>query len=105
MNQLKSFWDYDDEVTAPLHGFSSAQDYYDRCSSRQFLKNISVPTRIIHSSDDPFMFESSIPAAEELSSCIDFLLTDNGGHVGFVSGMAPLKAGYWSEDKIIDFVS
>ena len=49
------------------------QDYYDRCSSRQFLKTIKVPTRIIHSSDDPFMFKETVPGREELSRFIDFI--------------------------------
>jgi len=104
VTRLKSFWDYDDKVTAPLHGFAGAQDYYDQCSSRQFLKKISVLTRIIHSRDDPFMFPSTVPAQEELSYYIDFLLTANGGHVGFVSA-AGVKPVYWSEDKIIEFLS
>jgi predicted alpha/beta-fold hydrolase len=101
VQQLKSFWDYDDKVTAPLHGFSGAQDYYDRCSSRQFLKDIHVPTRIIHSSDDPFMFDSSSPESTELSDAIDFLLTSRGGHVGFVAGLSD----YWCERKIIEFLA
>jgi uncharacterized protein len=105
VQQLKSFWDYDDKVTAPLHGFAGAQDYYDRCSSRQFLKNIRVPTRIIHSLDDPFMYESTVPKDEELSDCIDFMLAGHGGHVGFVSGSTPFTAYSWSENKIIEFIS
>ena len=105
VTQLKSFWDYDDKVTAPLHGFSGAQEYYDKCSSRHFLKGIKIPTRIIHSSDDPFMFKSTAPGEEELNSNIDFLLTKSGGHVGFVSGSILLKTDYWSEDKIIEFIS
>jgi len=104
VNQLKSFRDYDDKVTAPLHGFSGAQDYYDKCSSRQFLKNIKVLTRIIHSYDDPFMLYSTPPSSEELNNNIDFLLTDNGGHVGFVSGVFFLKLNYWSEEKIIEYL-
>lgn len=104
VNQLKNFRDYDDKVTAPLHGFSGAQEYYDKCSSRQFLKNINVPTRIIHSLDDPFMFESTVPAQEELSSRIDFLLTTHGGHVGFLSASTALTNGSWSEDKIAEFL-
>ncbi len=104
VNQLKSFWDYDDRVTAPLHGFSGAQDYYDKCSSRQFLKNISVPTRIIHSLDDPFMFESTVPTQDELSNSIDFLLTAHGGHVGFLSASTALNNGSWSEGKITEFL-
>ncbi len=104
VGQLKSFWDYDDKVTAPLHGFAGAQDYYDRCSSRQFLKTIKVPTRIIHSSDDPFMFKETVPGREELSRFIDFILTTRGGHVGFISGKTPASSYSWSEKKIIEFL-
>lgn len=103
--QLKSFWDYDDQVTAPLHGFTGAQEYYDQCSSQQFLKNIRVHTRIIHSLDDPFMFETTVPEDNELSECIDFLLTEKGGHVGFVTGVTPFTTKYWCESRIIEFLS
>ena len=105
IKQLKSFWDYDDKVTAPLHGFDGAQDYYDKCSSGQFLKDIQVPTRIIHSFDDPFMFRESVPGDEALNKIIDFLPTSHGGHVGFISGATPLTAYSWSEKKIIEFLS
>jgi predicted alpha/beta-fold hydrolase len=102
--RLKSFWDYDDQVTAPLHGFSGAREYYDRSSSRQYLKTIHVPTRIIHASDDPFMFRDTVPEADELSDNIDFLLTQQGGHVGFISGKTPFTAYSWCEKKIIEFM-
>ncbi len=104
VNQLKSFWEYDDKVTAPLHGFDGAQDYYDSCSSRQFLKAIKVPTRIIHSCDDPFMFKETVPGSEEFSKFVDFILTARGGHVGFISGATPFSSYSWSEKKIIDFL-
>lgn len=104
VNQLKSFWEYDDKVTAPLHGFAGAQDYYDSCSSRQFLKAIKVPTRIIHSSDDPFMFKETVPDTEELSDFVDFLLTARGGHVGFITGKTPASSYSWSEQRIIKFL-
>jgi len=102
---LKSFWDYDDKVTAPLHGFTGAQDYYDRCSSRQYLTGINVPTRIIHSVDDPFMFDTTAPAVDELSPDIDLLLTRGGGHVGFVAGASPLRPVYWCEDRTVEFIT
>ncbi len=105
VKQLKSFWDYDDRITAPLHGFRGAKHYYDSCSSRQFLRTISVPTRIIHAADDPFMFKSTAPEKNELSSSVELLLAENGGHVGFVSGRNPFKVEYWCEDKIIEFLS
>ena len=104
IQQLKSFWDYDDRVTAPLHGFSGAQEYYDKCSSRQFLKDIKVPTKILHSKDDPFMFETTPPETGELNSNVQLLLTKRGGHVGFVSGVMPFSAYSWSEKKIVEFL-
>lgn len=104
VDRLKSFWDYDDQVTAPLHGFSGAREYYDRSSSRQYLKKIQVPTRIIHASDDPFMFRDTVPEENELSDNIDFLLTQRGGHVGFISGKTPFTAYSWCEKKIIEFM-
>jgi len=105
VNNLKSFWDYDDQVTAPLHGFKGAKDYYDRCSSRQYLKYIQIPTLIIHSLDDPFMFHTTIPKDTELNHCVDLLASSHGGHVGFISGKTPLAASSWSEGKAIEFLS
>lgn len=102
VNQLKSFWDYDDQVTAPLHGFSGAQEYYDKCSSRQYLKNIAVPTRVVHALDDPFMFDTTVPDAEELNHNIDLLIATHGGHVGFVSGSIPFFTSYWCEKKVVE---
>lgn len=101
---LKSFWDYDDKVTAPLHGFSGAQEYYDKCSSRQFLKDIRVPVRIIHALDDPFMFCETAPDISELNNNIDYLLERGGGHVGFVSGLFPFRPVYWCEDRVLEFI-
>lgn len=102
VTKLKSFWDYDDQVTGPLHGFKGAQDYYDQCSSVQYLQDITVPTRIIHSLDDPFMFAWTAPDESKLKDNIDYLLTAGGGHVGFVSGTFPPV--YWCEEKIIEFM-
>lgn len=104
VRQLKSFWEYDDKVTAPLHGFAGVQDYYDQSSCRQYLKHIQTPTRIIHSLDDPFMYESTPPDKAEISHAIDLLLTPYGGHVGFVSGTTPWSTRSWSDSKIIDFI-
>jgi len=104
VKQIRSFWDYDDKVTAPLHGFSGAQEYYDTCSSRQFIKDIRVATTIIHSKDDPFMFETTAPELKELNDKVQLFLTSKGGHVGFISGLTPFSAYSWSEKKIVEFL-
>ena len=102
--KLKSFWDFDGAYTAPIHGFKSAQDYYTKSSSRQYLKDIQTPTLLIHSSDDPFMTKKVIPQSNELSDSVEFELTKKGGHVGFISGTL-LKPEYWLEKRITEYFS
>ena len=99
---LKTFWDFDGAYTAPIHGFASAQEYYTKSSSRQYLKHIQTPTLIIHSIDDPFMTKEIIPTKEELSESITLELSKKGGHVGFIGGTI-LKPEYWLEKRIANF--
>lgn len=98
--KFESFWDFDHHLVAPLHGFSGAKDYYARCSSRQFLKDIRIPTLVIHSSDDPFMSPEIIPSADELSDMVSFELADKGGHVGFIEGGGPFNPQYYLERRV-----
>ena len=100
LHQARNLRDYDNLVTAPLHGFTSADDYYRQSSSRQFLQHICIPTLIIHAADDPFMTPQSIPGAHELSDSITFELSQQGGHIGFVTGKYPWQAHYWLESRI-----
>ncbi len=105
VTRLSNFRRFDDHVTAPLHGFDGADDYYERCSSRGYLKDIHTPTLIIHSRDDPFMTPAAIPAENELSDNVRLELSDRGGHVGFVSGRVPGRPAYWLEKRIPAFLS
>ena len=102
INNLKTFWEFDDVYTAPIHGFKSAQDYYTQCSSKQYLKWITTPTLIIHAEDDPFMTSDVIPKEDELSCSITLDVSPHGGHVGFVSGTL-FEPIYWSEDRVVEF--
>jgi predicted alpha/beta-fold hydrolase len=96
---LRTFYAFDEQITAPLHGFAGAADYYRRCSSRQFLKTIRVPTLILHARDDPLLSPVAIPGADELSSQVVLELSEHGGHVGFVGG-TPRHPVYWLEHRI-----
>lgn len=104
LSTIKSFWQYDDRVVAPLHGFKNVEDYYRRASSRQFLKNISVPTLVIQADDDPFMTNAVLPAEKELSSQVRLEIIKGGGHVGFISGRNPLEPEYWLDQRIPAFL-
>jgi len=101
VEDLKTFWDFDGAYTAPMHGFQSAQDYYTKCSAKQFLKQVSIPTLIIHALDDPFMTPAVLPLEEELSTRVKLEVSKFGGHVGFVAGSV-LKPQYWLDKKVVN---
>jgi len=100
--KIKTFWEFDEVYTAPIHGYASAQEYYTKCSSKQFLKDITTPTLIIHSKDDPFMTPEVIPNTKQISSSITLNITKKGGHVGFVEGSF-FTPKYYLEEEIIGF--
>ncbi|MGQ0658252.1 MAG: hydrolase [Chromatiales bacterium] len=100
----RNFREFDDRVTAPLHGFTDAADYYARSSSRQFLRGITVPTLILQAADDPLMTPAVIPGDAELAPSVRLELSCRGGHVGFVTGSRPWAARYWLEERIPAFL-
>ncbi len=104
IKQLNTFRKFDDQVTAPLHDFDGVDDYYDRSSSRQFLRRISTPTLIIHAKDDPFMYPKTVPERSELPDCVELELYDHGGHVGFIAGNRPWNPIYWIELRVSEYM-
>ena len=86
MSHVSSIQDFDDAITAPLHGFRSASDYYERCSSIHFLSGIAIPTLLIQTSDDPLIPLAALPDPSQLSASTRLELSAKGGHVGLVSG-------------------
>ena len=98
-----TFAEFDDAVTAPLHGFASMNDYYDRCSSGRFLKDIQKPTLIINSIDDPFMTPGVLRQIDTLSTSVSFELSDAGGHVGFINGGTPWRPKFYLPGRLIGY--
>jgi len=99
LHGMRTFWDFDGRFTAPLHGYSDAQDYYRRASSRYYLPTITTPTLLIQAEDDPFVFRHSVPEAAELSATTTLELHADGGHVGFIEG-TPRRPRYYLERRI-----
>jgi len=99
LENMRTFWDFDGRVTAPLHGFSDASDYYRRASSRYYMSEINTPTLVIQAADDPFVFPHSLPEPDELSASTRLELHAKGGHVGFVEGTLR-SPGYYLERRI-----
>ena len=101
--KMTNFWQFDEHFTAPLHGFDSAEHYYGSASSRQFLSTIKKPTLILHAYDDPFMSSDVLPERDELSDAVTLELSDQGGHVGFVSDRG-LLPDMWLQSRIHRFL-
>jgi len=101
--KLTNFWEFDEAYTSKINGFKSAQDYYTKSSSKQYLKDIQCETLIIHSKDDPFMTPEVIPNKDEVSKSVTLEILEHGGHVGFVSGSI-FKPEYWLEKRITNFI-
>ena len=103
IKQIKTFWQFDDRVTAPLHGFKDVHDYYARSSARQYLKDIKKPTLMIHALDDPFMQQKIVPEESELSNSIELELSKHGGHIGFIAGSLS-KPVFWLPQRISEYL-
>ncbi len=99
LDTMRTFWDFDGLVTAPLHGYADAHDYYQRASSRFYLGAIQVPTLLIQAADDPFVFKHSLPETDELATSTQLELHPKGGHVGFIQG-SPFKPSHYLEQRI-----
>ena len=85
----RSLYEFDDAVTAPLHGFLGVEDYWRRASSRPLLGGIGVPTLLLNTRNDPFMPASALPGPNEVTRTVTIEQPEEGGHVGFVTGRLP----------------
>ena len=104
MMNARTFYDFDNVVTAPLHGFRSADEYYTTQSSRSFLRRVRTRTLVLHAADDPFVPLDAVPRGEELSESVRLELSDSGGHVAFVEGGTPVRPEVFLPRRIAAFL-
>jgi uncharacterized protein len=103
--RARTFHDFDDAATAPLHGFAGATDYYARSSSLGFLERITTPTLCISAEDDPFLPCDVLRlVAARAPASVELCVTRRGGHVGFVAGAHPRRPDYWAERRAVDWL-
>ena len=94
---------FDDEFVAPVLGYSGAREYYAACSSGPVLKNISVPTIILSSEDDPIVpFE--IYSENEMSTRVSVVSTKQGGHLGFLGRSFRDPDSHWMDWRIVNSI-
>lgn len=103
--ESRSFMEFDDAITAPLHGFVDKDDYYDRCSAARFLDRVRRPALVIQALDDPFMAERGIPDESRLSPFVTIEVSAAGGHVGFIQGGTPWRPHFYLPQRITGFLA
>jgi predicted alpha/beta-fold hydrolase len=102
MLAAKTLFDFDDAVTAPVHGFRDAADYWLRASSKPWLPGVRVPTLVLNALNDPFLPAAALPGAHQVSSAVTLDYPAGGGHVGFVSGPFPGQID-WLPHRLLAF--
>ncbi len=105
VRSLRSFAQFDEHVTAPIHGFAGARDYWMRSSSLPWLPEVRRPTLLVSACDDPFLPSEYLPRGPVTrSSCLEAEFTAYGGHVGFVEGSRPWASSYWVDRRATAFL-
>jgi predicted alpha/beta-fold hydrolase len=101
---IRTFREFDDRYTAPIHGFLDAADYWKKSSARQFLDRITIPTLLLNARNDPFLAPECFPFEEaEQNPYLFFEAPESGGHMGFIDlahGGDP-----WSEHRVVEFLA
>lgn len=103
LDAMRTFRQFDGAYTAPIHGFASADDYWQQSSCLSVLDNVAIPTLLINAQDDPFLTSECFPTHLARKHPHFTLETPrHGGHMGFVR-FNPKKE-YWSEQRVVAFL-
>lgn len=101
----RSFREFDNLVTAPLHGFRDTDHYWASSSSGQYLARIAVPTLLLNARNDPFLPEHALlAAAREASEFVMLEFPATGGHAGFLATPFPGRHS-WLPQRIDEFLT
>lgn len=102
MRAARTLYEFDDAVTAPLHGFRDADDYWLRASSKPWLGGIRLPALVLNAQNDPFLPRTALPGAAEVAATVTLDYPAGGGHVGFVAGVFPGRLD-WLPQRLLSF--
>jgi uncharacterized protein len=89
MEAAQTLYEFDNVVTAPLHGFRDTDDYWKRASAKPHLNRIRIPALVLNALNDPFVPGSCLPRSAAVREPVTLWQPEHGGHVGFASGSFP----------------
>ena len=102
VRRARTMFAFDDAVTAPLHGFEGAADYWRRASAKPWLATVALPTLVLNAKNDPFVPAASLPSPGDASREVLLEQPDEGGHVGFLTGRFPGNVE-WLPRRLLHF--
>lgn len=102
MLSARNLYEFDNVITAPLHGYRNADDYWDRASAKHVLHDITVPTLVLNAQNDPFLPMQHLPRTASHHVTLEYPL--EGGHVGFAAGLFPGSI-IWLPTHVIGFLN
>jgi predicted alpha/beta-fold hydrolase len=103
VKRVRDLYEFDNLVTAPLHGFRDTDDYWARASSKPWLPHIAVPALALNARNDPFLPSRALPREGDVASTVTLEYPDTGGHVGFLTGALPPGRLEWLPQRLLNF--
>jgi predicted alpha/beta-fold hydrolase len=103
--QARTLGEFDDAVTAPLHGFLGVDDYYAQSSAGPLLATIETPALLLHAANDPFLPATALPQPDKLPVAVTLEVHRHGGHVGFVHGRLPGRLDWLPQRLLAHFAA
>ncbi|MEB0139371.1 MULTISPECIES: YheT family hydrolase [unclassified Undibacterium] len=100
MLAASNLYEFDNVVTAPLHGYRDTDDYWLRASACHILEQIRLPTLVLNAQNDPFLPGRYLP--QTAAPCVQLEYPQHGGHVGFAAGSWPGNLA-WLPAKMLHF--
>ena len=102
LRKSRNLYEFDNEYTAPVHGFRNTEDYWDRASGKRWLEAVRIPYLVLNARNDPFVPAVSLPRPEQVSDMVELEQPAHGGHIGFARGPWPGRIDFIAE-RLHDF--
>jgi predicted alpha/beta-fold hydrolase len=100
----RRLFDFDDWYTAPISGYGSAREYYERCSSAQFLPRVRVPTTVLTARNDPLV-PVEVFQQQALPESVRLVIAEGGGHLGYIARANSDPDTRWLDWRVVDWVT
>jgi len=97
LRSSRNLYEFDNEYTAPLHGFRNTEDYWDKASGKPWLRAVRIPYLVLNARNDPFVPALSLPQPQDVSPRVELEQPAQGGHIGFARGPWPGRIDFIAE--------